>query len=88
MEVDHLHLIRSHQLAQYLARYDLIGRIRLMIDPLFVGEDKRLFGDHAPLRRFRLERGVPTVRAPSLPPSNVCRVAEWESRRGSLSALG
>lgn len=55
-----LHLIGSSELAQALAEHDLIDEYRLMIDPVAVGQGKRLFGDHAPLRRFRLENCAPT----------------------------
>jgi dihydrofolate reductase len=50
-----LHLIGSSQLARFLAEYDLVDEYRLMIDPLVVGEGKRLFADHAQLRHFHLE---------------------------------
>jgi hypothetical protein len=44
-----------------LADYDLVDDYRLMIDPVVVGKGKRLFGDHAPLRHFRLEDCTPTT---------------------------
>jgi dihydrofolate reductase len=56
-----LHLIGSSQLARVLADYDLVDDYRLMIDPVVVGTGKRLFGDHAPLRHFRLEDCTPTT---------------------------
>lgn len=56
-----LHLIGSSHLARTLAEHDLVDEYRLMIDPVVVGEGKRLFGDHALLRHFRLRDCVSTA---------------------------
>jgi len=59
-----LHVIGSPEFAQTLIEHDLVDEYRLMIDPLIVGEGKRLFRDGSPPRPLRLvEHQVTTTGA-------------------------
>jgi dihydrofolate reductase len=49
-----LHVIGSIELARTLLAHDLVDTMRLMIDPVLVGDGRRLFGDLAEPRSFRL----------------------------------
>ncbi|HEX9124339.1 MAG TPA: dihydrofolate reductase family protein [Actinomycetota bacterium] len=49
-----LHVIGSSRLVQTLADHDLVDEYRLMIDPLVLGEGKRLFRDGGPSKAWRL----------------------------------
>jgi riboflavin biosynthesis pyrimidine reductase len=44
----------STELVRTLIEHGLVDEIRLMIDPLVLGGDKRILGDDGPLRKLRL----------------------------------
>jgi dihydrofolate reductase len=49
-----LHVFGSTELVQTLLDHDLVDELRLMIDPVVVGDGKRLFRDNGVLKKFRL----------------------------------
>jgi dihydrofolate reductase len=49
-----LRVIGSPRLAQTLIEHDLVDELRLMIDPLVLGNGKRLFADHNGLTKLQL----------------------------------
>ena len=49
-----LHLVGSAEFAQTLIEHDLVDEYRLMIDPLVLGEGKRLFRETGALKSLRL----------------------------------
>jgi dihydrofolate reductase len=59
-----LHLIGSAQLARTLLMHDLIDEMRLMIDPIVLGQGKRLFPhDGSPTRLHLSDSQVTTTGA-------------------------
>ena len=57
-----LHVIGSTQLVRTLLANGLVDELRLMIDPVRIGGDKRIFSDDGELRPFRLVDGQVTSR--------------------------
>lgn len=53
-DVADLHLVGSSDFAQTLIEHDLVDEYRLMIDPLILGEGKRLFRETGALKSLRL----------------------------------
>jgi len=49
-----IHVIGSSQLVQALLEHDLVDELRLMIDPLVLGDGKRIFREGAARRPLRL----------------------------------
>ena len=49
-----LHLVGSAEFAQTLIEHDLVDEYRLMIDPLVLGQGKRLFRETGALKSLRL----------------------------------